>query len=72
MYQNLSMGCDGKYQRPTINTDHFPNTKFASYWSASPDASNGSKAWRLRFYNGYDSYYSRSDSNHVRLVRSGQ
>ena len=37
-YQNLDDGCSGSYQKPTIDTDYFPNAKSSWYWSASPYA----------------------------------
>ena len=46
-YKNLDKGCSGSYQRPTIDTDYFPNAKSSPYWSASPGASSSSSAWRL-------------------------
>ena len=71
-YKNLDKGCSGSYQKPTIDTEYFPNTHSSSYWSASPGASISNDAWRLYFlygygYDGYRDYY-----YHVRLVRSGQ
>ena len=72
-YRNLDKGCSGSYQRPTIDTQYFPNTRPYGYWSASPDASYSVNAWRLYFGSGYDSYNDyRDDNHHVRLVRSGQ
>ncbi|MEA3290793.1 MAG: DUF1566 domain-containing protein [Pseudomonadota bacterium] len=57
---------------PAINATIFPNTLGAYFWSASPNANYSSYAWFVRFYNGGDSYYSRSYGNRVRLVRGGQ
>ena len=71
-YQSLDKGCSGSYQRPTIDTQYFPNTGPYGYWSASPDAYYSGSAWPLYFYIGYGSYGSRSSVSHVRLVRSGQ
>ena len=71
-YQNLDDGCSGSYQRPTIDTDYFPNAKSSPYWSASPNANYSSNAWQLYFYIGYDGYSYRGGNVHVRLVRSGQ
>ena len=71
-YQNLDDGCSGSYQKPTIDTDYFPNAKSSWYWSASPDADGSSDAWPLSFSNGYDGYFDRFSYLHVRLVRSGQ
>ena len=71
-YQNLDDGCSGSYQKPTIDTDYFPNAKFSWYWSASPGAYDSNNAWQLYFYFGYDSYLYRGYYYLVRLVRSGQ
>ena len=48
-YQNLDDGCTGSYKKPTIDTNYFPNTQSAGYWSASPYASDSYYAWRLYF-----------------------
>ena len=71
-YKNLDKGCSGSYQRPTIDTDYFPNAKSSPYWSASPNASVSNYAWLLYFYYGHDYGINRSNNYHVRLVRSGQ
>ena len=71
-YRNLAKGCSGSYQRPTIDTDYFPNAKSSWYWSASPNANGSGYAWLLNFSSGYDDDYIRYNNNHVRLVRSGQ
>ena len=71
-YKNLDKGCSGSYQKPTIDTEYFPNAHSSSYWSASPDAYYSYNAWQLYFSYGYDVNYYRSNDYHVRLVRSGQ
>ena len=72
-YKNLDDGCSGSYQKPTIDTEYFPNAQSSWYWSASPYAGSSVYAWRLFFGYGYDSLYGyRNYYNHVRLVRSGQ
>ena len=71
-YQSLDKGCSGSYQKPTIDTDYFPNAKSSWYWSASPNADVSIDAWLLYFYSGYDGSGVRDDGSHVRLVRSGQ
>ena len=77
-YQNLDDGCTGSYKKPTIDTNYFPNTQSAGYWSASPNASSSHYAisshyaWRLNFDYGNDGSYYRDRYSHVRLVRSGQ
>ena len=57
---------------PSIDINYFPNTRSDWYWSASPYASSSNDAWQLYFYVGYNNYYNRVSSYHVRLVRSGQ
>ena len=71
-YRNLDKGCSGSYKKPTIDTNYFPNTQSAGYWSASPYAYYSSVAWLLDFYYGDDGGNFRYDNYHVRLVRSGQ
>ena len=71
-YRNLDNGCSGSYQRPTIDTDYFPNAKSSPYWSASPYAYGSDFAWLLYFNYGYDNVNLRDGNYHVRLVRSGQ
>ena len=71
-YKNLDKGCSGSYQRPTIDTDYFPNAKSSPYWSASPYANSSNDAWRLYFKYGDDNNRYRNNDFHVRLVRSGQ
>jgi PKD repeat protein len=58
---------------PTIDTDYFPNTKMAWFWSSSPNANHGSYAWGLSFYYGnYRNHNGRGGDRSVRLVRGGQ
>jgi len=45
--------------------------KSSSYWSASIYASSSDYAWRVDFYDGNVSGYSKSDSYFVRAVRGG-
>ena len=71
-YHNLDDGCSGSYQRPTIDTQYFPNTRPHRYWSASPYALSGNYAWRLSFSYGSDGINFRNTNYPVRLVRSGQ
>ena len=57
---------------PAIDTDYFPNTLSANYWSGTPSAVRLGSAWRIPFSVG-DSYYSGENyGHHVRLVRGGQ
>jgi hypothetical protein len=57
---------------PAIDKSYFPNTIASYFWSASPDSEDSSGAWKLGFRYGYDSYDYRSNSNRIRLVRSGE
>ncbi|HIH0815960.1 TPA: DUF1566 domain-containing protein [Vibrio cholerae] len=57
--------------RPAINSQAFPNTPSAWYWSSSPYAYSSYYAWHVDFDYG-DVGYGRSGLNHVRLVRAGQ
>ena len=59
---------------PAIDTDYFPTTPTASFWSASPDAYSSYGSWAVDFIRGsaYYYYYNRDYYYHVRLVRSGK
>jgi hypothetical protein len=37
---------------PTIDTNWFPNTQAANYWSSSPDSGYAYASWYVNFYNG--------------------
>ena len=66
-------GCPRGHQRPTIDTNYFPNTQPEYYWSASPYAYGNGSAWFLNFNNGNDYTYDfRRYYKYVRLVRSRQ
>ena len=71
-YENLDGGCEGNYQRPTIDTDFFPNTVSSWFWSSSPYANFSIRAWTVYFGHGYGNYGNRSFNSQVRLVRSSQ
>ena len=61
---------------PSIDTNYFPNTPSAGFWSASPYADYNADAWHVSFYYGYDSFhyshYRHRTPNRLRLVRGGQ
>jgi len=57
---------------PAIDTDYFPNTQSAWYWSSSPVAISGDDAWDVYFDNGGSSWGIKGNRYYVRLVRSGQ
>ena len=71
-YHNLDEGCDGGYQKPTIDTEYFPNTQSSRYRSASPIVYWSDYARQLGFDDGADYYNYRKDKYHIRLVRSSQ
>jgi hypothetical protein len=57
---------------PAIDTDYFPNTGAASFWSSSPSAYGSDYAWNVYFNDGASYYGARNADGYVRLVRSGQ
>ncbi|MBB1077631.1 DUF1566 domain-containing protein, partial [Rhodoferax sp. 4810] len=61
---------------PAIDPNYFPNTPntpIAQFWSGSPNADDGDKAWSVAF-SEYGSTYgnNRSVAKSIRLVRGGQ
>lgn len=64
--------CTGEYQKPTIDTDAFPNTPSSYFWSGSPLANYSNYAWYVYFDGGYADNSNRSYGRHVRHVRGGQ
>lgn len=68
----LKHGCLGSYTRPTLDTQAFPNTQDAYFWSSSAVAGNSDGAWYVGFGNGYADWSYRDFSLQLRLVRSGQ
>jgi len=57
---------------PAIDTNYFPATKTAGYWSSSPNSTISGYAWYMVFSGGYDYTYLTWTPNHIRLVRGGQ
>ncbi len=59
---------------PAINTTYFPNTVSFDYWSSTTYAGNTYNAWYVYFYDGHDSWDSKSynNYNYVRAVRGGE
>ena len=57
---------------PSIDSNYFPNTQSAWYWSSSPVASFSDGAWVVYFDYGYDYWDYKDFDYYVRLVRSGQ
>ncbi|MBK1646912.1 hypothetical protein CKO25_20250 [Thiocapsa imhoffii] len=65
-------GCDGDYERPTIDQVAFPNTPDSWFWSSSPGADGSVSAWIANFYDGSGGNGHKSSTVCVRLVRAGQ
>ena len=59
-------------ERPTIDTNYFPNTLSSFYWSSTTYASCTIGAWGVNFCGGYDRDYAKPYSYYVRAVRGGQ
>ena len=59
---------------PAIDTDYFPNTLSAWFWSSSSFqyAALGNNAWYVVFNDGYHNWERKSSDGKVRLVRGGQ
>ena len=59
--------------KPAINSAVFPNTPSTWFWSSSPVAAVGDRAWYVYFYHGTDGWELKSNGySSVRLVRGGQ
>lgn len=63
-------GCKGKYQRPTIDQQAFPNTP-RWFWTATP-YTDDCCSWIVYFGDGSIGYNGRTNSYFVRGVRAGQ
>jgi hypothetical protein len=57
---------------PAIDTEKFPDTKSAWYWTSSPCAWNDAAVWVVNFYAGNVSGNHRGYLACVRAVRAGQ
>lgn len=59
-------------QRPTIQTDFFPDTKSSFYWTSTTQSNNSSIAWSIDFSSGAMDFSRGKKSNYfVRAVRGG-
>ena len=67
--RELSSIVDKKESNPSIDTDSFPNTPAAYFWSASLRAGSSSNAWYVNFYYGSVYNVDISDPYEVRCVR---
>jgi hypothetical protein len=70
-YEELQSIVDYDNLNPAINTMYFPDTMSLNYWSSTIYANNN-YAWRVSFYNGNVSGFSKSYAYYVRAVRGGQ
>jgi hypothetical protein len=55
----------------TIDTNFFPNTINAPYWSATVDATSQNSSWVINFLDGSDFTRGKDQSLQIRLVRGG-
>jgi len=55
---------------PAINTNFFPGTPAAYFWTSTPVASSADHAWGVGFFYGGDRWGKKDDARHVWLVRS--
>jgi len=56
-------------EAPAINSNVFPNTAQAVYWSSTPDAVDDAAAWTMDFGEGDDNPFEKNTSGFVLLVR---
>lgn len=63
---------DRSIHAPAIDSAVFPNTASSYFWSSSPVAILSDYAWFVDFNYGDTNGYSKTSTNYVRLVRSGQ
>ena len=54
---------------PTTNTDYFPHTQAAEYWSVNDYSFQWDAAWAWSFQFGHDRVDWKASPKHVRLVR---
>lgn len=64
--------CLGKFTKPTIDSNVFPNTVGSTYWSYSRNAKATYNAWAVFFNGGYQFNYNTSNLAYVRLVRKSR
>lgn len=68
----LNTLADTACHAPAINAGMFPATLTAQYWTASPSAADGSKAWVVDFTDGSSSAISKISERPIRLVRDAK
>ena len=57
---------------PAIDGTYFPATPSNWYWTSTTFAPDPAYAWNVAFNNGYTFAHNKTNTYHVRLVRSGQ
>lgn len=70
--QELFALVDHGRQEPAIDTEAFPDTARAWYWTGTPTAWNSSAVWVVGFNDGSVSLSLRANDACVRAVRAGQ
>lgn len=55
---------------PALDRGYFPNTESTYYWTINSYSGDTANAWLVNFYLGYEYILGKSQSAHVRLVRS--
>jgi hypothetical protein len=71
-WNELKSIVDYRSYYPSINTEYFPNTVSAIYWSSTTYALNMYAALNVDFYYGFAYYSHKSASHYVRAVRGGK
>lgn len=56
--------------RPSINDSNFPDTPPDDFWTSTPVANDGIRAWAVAFYNSSISNKQKDRALNVRLVRT--
>jgi hypothetical protein len=56
--------------RPSINDSNFPQTPPDDFWTSTPVANDGIRAWAVAFYNSSISNKQKDRALNVRLVRT--
>lgn len=64
----LSIVDNGRYD-PAIDTDFFPHTAAANYWSSSPSVDQQNSAWQVYFHYGESYPVDKKQADHLRLVQ---
>jgi len=70
--EELRSIADYSRYKPSISTKLFPNTKSASYWTATSHPTLAKKARLINFYDGGDGSNEKYSRHYVRAVRGGK